>query len=92
MMVPQAAKTLGLFLSVCAVSTLAIANFSTAEAHPHNVLQTCKLADGTEVMCSETIHDVLTNEHVAKGAVSVPGNMKNRTTKPRRRRKLQVRN
>ena len=67
---------------VAAGMTLATGAYSTAWAHPHDLLAQCQLPDGKWVMCDQTVHDTLTNKHVKKTAARVPGKL---TTKPRAR-------
>jgi hypothetical protein len=69
-------------LGTIAAAGLSFAGFnSTASAHPHNLLAQCQLADGTWVMCDQTIHDTLTGKHVKKTSAGRPGKL---TTAPRK--------
>jgi len=81
-------KFFGIFLSVFTVWMLVAAFTSTARAHPHDALAQCQLPSGKWVMCDDTIHDVFTNEHVAKSTAGRPGSFKNPSSPPRRQLRL----
>ena len=86
-------KALGLSTSAFAFAMLAIAGATPASAHPHDALAQCQLPDGSWVMCDETIHDTITNEHVKENQGVVPGSkIKNLTAKPKRKRKYKRQN
>ncbi|MEC9367363.1 MAG: hypothetical protein VX871_01580 [Pseudomonadota bacterium] len=66
-------RILGIALAAAAFATVGAA---TVSAHPHDALAMCQLPGGKWVHCDDTIHDAITNEHVAKNGPIGPGNFK----------------
>jgi hypothetical protein len=74
-------RSLGWYLTICAVALTTRANVPSVGAHPHDLLGQCQLKDGSWKMCTETIHDLKGN-HVPKPAVEGSGDL---TTAPKAR-------
>jgi hypothetical protein len=72
MMLRRPLKVVALSLAGFSLPLITVAHLDRANAHPHDALAQCKVTGGKTKMCSETIHDALTNEHVPKDQVHVP--------------------